>query len=257
MPKFSSAGLASFSLKGLNRCYKHATHQNLHFLLISLFCVSCGSGNVAPVPNGEPMDVNLGSAFGNPVNTPDAAASGQEVMVAIPSSATETESPVESESETVAAPMVAIALEDASCDADPELFKQALLALTNRSRQSSQVCGNSVHDAVLPLEWDDTLSRAAHNHSSDMSTHNFFSHTGSDGSSAFQRVTMEGFPSGNVGENIAAGQTTTGSVQDSWMNSTGHCQNIMLPSYTHMGASCVVNEGSDFRNYWTVVFGRR
>ncbi len=153
--------------------------------------------------------------------------------------------------------LIQVDLRNLACDADPGIVGAALLELTNQSRQQSQVCGSSVHQAVAPLEWDESLSRAALSHSVDMSTHNFFSHTGSDGSSSFQRAVAEGFPSMSVGENIAAGQRTTGAVQDGWMGSPGHCQNIMRSSYTHMGASCVLDEGVDFTRYWTVVFGRR
>ena len=77
------------------------------------------------------------------------------------------------------------------------------------------------------------------------------------GSSSFARATAQGFPSGAIGENIAAGQRTAGSAQTGWIESAGHCRNIMQPSYTHMGASCVEDSGADFQRYWTVVFGRR
>lgn len=153
-------------------------------------------------------------------------------------------------------PAPAVVLEDVACDADPETLRTALLELTNQARAIARSCGNSFHEAVAPLQWDDSLSRAAFNHSSDMSTHNFFSHTGSDGSTPAQRATDEGFVFSTVGENIAAGQRTTGTVQQGWLESPGHCQNIMRPNYTHMGASCVLDTGADFSRYWTVVFGR-
>jgi len=132
-----------------------------------------------------------------------------------------------------------------------------LLELTNQSRGTTQVCGGVLHQAVPALEWDDSLGIAARNHSIDMATHNFFSHTGSDGSSSFNRATALGFPSRAVGENIAAGQRTAGSAQSGWIESAGHCRNIMLATYTHMGASCIENSGADFQRYWTVVFGRK
>ena len=142
------------------------------------------------------------------------------------------------------------------CSASADEVKRALLELTNVARAAQQVCGSTTYPATTMLQWDDSLAAAARNHSQDMATHNFFSHTGSDGLKAVNRAAAEGFPSGYVGENIAAGQTSTGTAQSGWMNSEGHCVNVMRPNYTHMGAACVANSGSDYRRYWTVVFGR-
>lgn len=143
-----------------------------------------------------------------------------------------------------------------SCSANADEVKRALLELTNDARAAQQVCGSTSYPATTMLQWDDSLAAAARSHSLDMATHNFFSHTGSDGLSAVNRAAGEGFPSGYVGENIAAGQTSTGTAQSGWMNSEGHCVNIMRPNYTHMGAACVAKSGTDYSRYWTVVFGR-
>ena len=263
---------------------------------LSLFITACGSGSEALDSSGIDQDLDLGSALEgsensegdvDPQSQPELletqqpaeqaeSASDLQAMfspdsqtILIIQPAPEPEQPLapmpevqpESQPDTLEEPepvsMPEVDLRNLACDADPQVLGAALLELTNQSRQQSQTCGNRVHEAATPLEWDESLSRAALNHSVDMSTHNFFSHTGSDGSSSFQRAVAEGFPSNSVGENIAAGQRTTGTVQDGWMNSSGHCENIMRSAYTHMGASCVVDEGANFSRYWTVVFGRR
>ena len=83
-----------------------------------------------------------------------------------------------------------------------------------------------------------------------MSFNNFFSHTGSNGSSVGDRVTAEGYNWTNVGENIASGQTTPEAALESWLNSPGHCANIMNPDFTELGAGIESPNGT----LWTQVF---
>ena len=227
----------------------------------------------AVAPESPTVPITVFTPESPEVSIPVSGSEAELLAVSIPVPESESENPIESRPDQTAEPvpppvsapetgsvselMSAIVVEEISCDADLEVFKIALLELTNRSRQIDQVCGSTRYEAVPPLEWDDSLREAAHSHSNDMATHNFFSHTGSDGSRSFQRAMTAGFPSGTIGENIAAGQPTSGIVQDSWMESTGHCTNIMRSSYTHLGASCVVDTDADFQRYWTVVFGRK
>jgi uncharacterized protein YkwD len=43
-----------------------------------------------------------------------------------------------------------------------------------------------------------------------------------------------------------------------WLDSPGHCANLMDPSFTEMGAGYAVNPNSKAGTaYWTQVFGRR
>jgi uncharacterized protein YkwD len=56
-------------------------------------------------------------------------------------------------------------------------------------------------------------------------------------------------------ENIAAGQMTADTVVQGWINSPGHCANIMSPAFSEMGAAFVVNNQSSQGIYWAQVFG--
>ena len=40
-----------------------------------------------------------------------------------------------------------------------------------------------------------------------------------------------------------------------WLNSPGHCANIMSPTYTEMGTAFAVNDKSGAGIYWVQVFG--
>lgn len=56
----------------------------------------------------------------------------------------------------------------------------------------------------------------------------------------------------SAAENIAAYQTTASSVMNSWMNSSGHKQNILTSYYTCIGIGCY--KADDGKYYWTQVF---
>ena len=58
---------------------------------------------------------------------------------------------------------------------------------------------------------------AAARHSADMATNNFFSHTGSDGSTVAERSADAGFDTFPLGENIAAGYRSVRAVVLAWM----------------------------------------
>lgn len=109
---------------------------------------------------------------------------------------------------------------------------------------------------------DARLSTAARSHSDDMAAQNFFSHQGSNGSRVWDRIESAGYQWRNVGENIAAGQTSPAQVMSAWMNSSGHRANILDCDYTHMGLGYVYQAGDQplpgysfpFFHYWTQVF---
>ena len=101
----------------------------------------------------------------------------------------------------------------------------ALLTAINAARAQARVCvnGQSPMPAVAPLAWNAQLAAAADRHSTDMAVHNFMDHTGSDGSSAGQRITQAGYVWRAWGENIAAGYPTVAAVVQGWLGSPGHC----------------------------------
>jgi len=133
-------------------------------------------------------------------------------------------------------------------------FAASALARVNQWRASGADCGSAGQFAPAPaLAWNDKLTQAALGHSQDMVAHNFFSHTGSSGSTMGQRITAAGYTWGAAGENIAAGQTSVNSVVDGWIASPGHCANIMNPAYVHFGLACVAGTSANtYPTYWTM-----
>ncbi|MCA9997838.1 MAG: CAP domain-containing protein [Anaerolineales bacterium] len=130
-------------------------------------------------------------------------------------------------------------------------FEQDVLTLVN-SERAKVGCG--------ALTANDKLVAAARGHSQDMAANDFFSHTGSNGSSPGDRIEAQGYNWSTWGENIAAGYTTPADVMGGWMDSPGHRDNILNCSFTEIGIGYVYNANDagavDYRHYWTQVFGR-
>ena len=102
------------------------------------------------------------------------------------------------------------------------------------------------------LRTDARLHNAALAHSQDMAAHNYFSHTGLDGSTFVTRTQAAGYPSA-VGENIAWGWRTATDVMNAWMNSAPHKANILNCSVRAIGVG--VARKADGTPYWTQEFG--
>jgi uncharacterized protein YkwD len=136
-------------------------------------------------------------------------------------------------------------------------FQAEAMRLVNAQRSAGASCGSrGAFAAAVPLAWNDALTQAGLRHSDDMVARNFFSHTGSDGTSAGMRATAAGYVWSSWGENIAAGQRSVAEVVAGWMASDGHCANIMGPGFRDLGLACVSgNAGTTYGTYWTMVLG--
>lgn len=130
-----------------------------------------------------------------------------------------------------------------------------ILALVNEARSRPRRCGAESFAAARPLRWSATLQEVAAGHAGDMARHSYFSHKGRDGSNVDDRATRAGYAWRAIGENIAAGQMQADAAVQGWLNSPGHCANLMAPQYTDMGAAFAVNNASSAGIYWVQVFG--
>lgn len=121
--------------------------------------------------------------------------------------------------------------------------EQQVLAIVNQERTANG-CG--------AVKMNSRLGTAARLHSRDQAAHNNMSHTGSDGSSPWQRAERAGYDHA-IGENVAAGYRTAAAVMDGWMNSSGHRANILNCKAKAIGIG--VAAASDGTVYWTQLFG--
>jgi uncharacterized protein YkwD len=134
-------------------------------------------------------------------------------------------------------------------------FQQEIVNRINAARANSRMCGSTFYNAAGPLTWNDKLFAAGVGHATDMGNNNYFSHTSQDGRTFDQRITAAGYSWSTVGENIAAGQTGIEQVMNEWLNSPGHCANIMSGNYTEVGVTCVKNDSSAYKQYWAMELG--
>lgn len=146
--------------------------------------------------------------------------------------------------------LIATACEPEQPDPTLTADETKLLELVNNVRATGCDCGGEAMPAVGAVVWNDTLELAAQGHSDDMKTNNYFSHTGLDGSTPGDRITAVGYNWFTYGENIAQGYTTPEEVIQGWLESEGHCRNIMDGDFKEMG---VAVSGT----YWTQVFGAK
>lgn len=144
---------------------------------------------------------------------------------------------------------------ESSWDSSARSWELRVLQLVNEERKQGGSCGGESFTAAAALQMDPTLTCAARLHSQDMVDQGYFSHTSLDGRSPFDRMRdlgFEGFPSA---ENIAAGQSSPEAVVQTWMQSPGHCANILSSQSTHLGVGYV--QGGSYGHMWTQTFGRK
>ncbi|MBN2267539.1 MAG: CAP domain-containing protein [Candidatus Babeliaceae bacterium] len=133
---------------------------------------------------------------------------------------------------------------------------------------------NRMEHGLVTFAWDDTLAKAARNHSEDMVRRNYFDHKSPEGHDFMWRYQQVGFDgSVRVGnyiyygaENIHMGWTfskiyytndiETGrdrlsldaiaqiAVND-WMNSSGHRKNILTPHWRREGIGVVISDNGN------------
>jgi len=128
-------------------------------------------------------------------------------------------------------------------DFDPKTACAELVKAHNRLRA----------DAKLPaLAISPKLREAARVHAEDMASHGKMTHKGSDGSSAIDRITAQGYSYRRAGENIAAGHFTIDGLMKGWMDSPPHKRNI-LGSFSQIGVAYATAENG--KRYWCVTFG--
>ena len=118
-------------------------------------------------------------------------------------------------------------------------FEQQVFELTNQER---------VKNGLSPLKTNAELNFAADKYAEEMSKRRVLSHTGPDGSKAWDRAEAVGYEAQMMGENIAAGQRTPEQVVKGWMDSPGHRANILRSQYTDIGVGF-------YNNYWVQDFG--
>ena len=133
-------------------------------------------------------------------------------------------------------------------------LEQEILDIVNQRRSEGANCGSAGNFAPTgPLTMHPALRCAARKQSKQMVENDFFDHTTPWGEGPADRISGAGYNGFTWGENIAAGNSTAAATMDQWMNSDGHCGNIMNPDFEDIGVGYY--PGGGYGHYWTQTFG--
>jgi len=128
------------------------------------------------------------------------------------------------------------------------------LELVNQVRARGTRCGERSFAPAPPLRLSGTLDGVAFGHAADMARHNYFEHEDLSGHTPADRVRASGYHEKLVGENIAYGPKSTEEVVQGWLDSPGHCENIMDPRFAEMGIAYANGQGVKHGLYWVQLF---
>lgn len=129
-----------------------------------------------------------------------------------------------------------------------------LLSRINEARALPRRCGNTEAPAAPALSASPQLREAARRHAEDLAARGVLSHQGSDGSRPADRVGRAGYVWSAVAENVAAGQADPAAALGSWLDSPGHCLNLMNGRYTQTGIAVALGDPEAGGIFWVQVF---
>jgi uncharacterized protein YkwD len=138
--------------------------------------------------------------------------------------------------------------------APPAEVAAELLARINAARAQPRRCGTRRFPPAPPLHLNALLMRAAAAHARDMLEHDYFAHDSPDGATAADRIAATGYRYHLAGENIAFGVENAAQAVQGWLQSPGHCANIMDPGFRDTGIAYASNLRGAPRIYWVQDF---
>jgi uncharacterized protein YkwD len=136
----------------------------------------------------------------------------------------------------------------------PAVLAAQALQLVNEVRARGVRCGGRQFAPAPPLTLSGTLAGVALGHAADMAEHDYFEHRDLSGQSPADRVRAVGYREKLVGENIAYGPKTLEEVVQGWLDSPGHCENIMDPRFAEMGLAYAAGQSGRHGLYWVQLF---
>jgi uncharacterized protein YkwD len=128
-----------------------------------------------------------------------------------------------------------------------------VLQLVNTVRAKGAHCGKELFGPAPPVTLSGTLASVAFGHATDMATNSYFEHEDLQGKTPSDRVRATGYQEKLVGENIAYGPKSVDEVVQGWLDSPGHCENIMDPRFVEMGLGYATSQDAKHALYWVQV----
>jgi hypothetical protein len=111
-------------------------------------------------------------------------------------------------------------------DQGAAVYASVLVDLTNKAR--------SVHNQS-DLTISETLTKAAQMKADDMASRQYFSHTSPDGTTPWYWFQKAGYNFVYAGENLAVDFTQSADVENAWLASPKHKENIIDPRFREIG----------------------
>ncbi len=130
--------------------------------------------------------------------------------------------------------------------------KAAVMALVNGARLSS---------GLTPLAVNPALETAAQKHSDDMAHKGFVDHTGSDGSTPVERISLAGYPAWSStriwGELVYAGEKSFDEALHSILQDEAQRRTLLTNRFREIGIgiATATNSAGVQTTYWTLDFG--
>ena len=130
--------------------------------------------------------------------------------------------------------------------------------LVNTARSHSQQCGTKTMPAVDALAYNADIGQAAQLHAEDMAAKNYFEHVSLDGRTFVDRINGTAYDGSPAGENIAMGFQSAAAVVQGWLDSPGHCVNLMDPDFDDVGLGFTSHPDPKYSTattFWVQDFG--
>jgi len=128
-------------------------------------------------------------------------------------------------------------------------YPPLLIKEINLIRAHGCRCGDIDMMPVDSLIWNEDLEKTARQHAIDMTENDYFSHFDKNNQEVSNRAEFLEYEWIQIGENIARGFLSDFDVLKAWLESPTHCEMIMFPHITEMGAARV-------DDYWVANFGK-
>jgi uncharacterized protein YkwD len=134
--------------------------------------------------------------------------------------------------------------------ANPKLFRYDVVPVLTSNELNELVRLINVERAKVkaaPVILSSGLNCAAQKHANDIGVKKRCTHTGSNGSSPWDRAKSCGTTAN--GEIVACGHQTPAAAVKGWYNSSGHRTIMLNKSYTRVGVGML-------NNYWVAIFSK-
>ena len=125
-------------------------------------------------------------------------------------------------------------------------------------RLHGAACPSGAMAAAAPVVWNDRLADAAQVQAREMAKLARMSHRDSRDRGLGERLRAASYPFRTAVENVAVGFASIDDVVDAWLESEGHCENLMNAAVREFGLACVDADAAgapEDRRYWALVLG--